>query len=325
MPPRIMPTRPGSIWNEAPVRRLPALIVAATVLAALTACSGIDADDAAERCEDAPPSVDSTALIESSGDITEAPDVSFPTPLFADTVQASELIRGDGAPVVDGEPILLRATILDGGSAAVLQQSDYAAPAGILYTVGDPAVPGLGEGLECSSVGSRVAVVTPAGDDAAGAPATVYVLDIADAFLPRATGTQQLPENDLPSVVTAPDGTPGLTIPNAAAPSDYRKAVLVLGNGATVEEDSLVVVKYTAVDWNTREVTESLWSGGSASVLDLSGDTVSAGLASAVKDQPVGSQILAVIPPGLNGVGGQPAASDATLVYVVDILGIINR
>ena len=168
MPPRIVPTRPGSIWNEAPVRRLPALIVAATVLAALTACSGIDADDAAERCEDAPPSVDSTALIESSAAITAAPDVSFPTPLFADTVQASELIHGDGAPVVDGEPILLRATILDGGGRRPsFSRATTPPPPSILYTVGDPAVPGLGDGLACATVGSRVAVVTPPADAAA--------------------------------------------------------------------------------------------------------------------------------------------------------------
>jgi peptidylprolyl isomerase len=125
----------------------------------------------------------------------------------------------------------------------------------------------------------------------------------------------------MPSVVGAPDGTPGITIPNEDAPTDYRLSVLKRGGGDVVEDDEAVVVKFTAVDWETSEVTTSTWSTGSAAILDLEGTAVSEGLRQAIAGEKIGSQILAVLPPGLAGSAEAPATS--TLVYVVDILGTV--
>lgn len=254
-----------------------------------------------------------------------APVVSFPQPMIANRVETSVMSAGTGAIIEKGQPVLVEATIVSGADGSVLQQTSYRKPGGSLFTLGDSALPDLGTGLECQRLGSRVAVVAPAAKAAkATAPAaTVFVIDVLQAFKARADGIDQIPQNDMPAVVTTPDGTPGITIPNQKAPTDFRKALLKAGTGKKTTASSNVVVKYTAVDWDAKTAHDSTWSTGSAAILSLADSTkVSAGLAKALEGQRVGSQVIAVLPPGVSGVGGAPGSG--TLVYVVDILGTIG-
>lgn len=303
------------------MRRFSALVVAASIAATLTACSGGSND-----CNSGVTSGEASSAVDAPGEVGTAPEVDFPTPLITNSVERSVLVHGDGETVKEGQPVILEATILSGADGTVLQQTAYAADGGSLFALGDQGLPALGTGLECATVGSRVAIVASGEEGAGSAPAAadsvVYVVDVVDAYPARATGADQLPVVGMPAVVTAPDGTPGLTIPNEEAPTDYRMAVLKLGEGDIVEEDDAVVVKITVVDWETEEVTQSTWETGGATIIDLSSDTVPAGLAQAVAGEQVGSQILAVVPPGLAGTPEAPGAS--TLVYVVDILGTVD-
>ncbi|MEY2849162.1 MAG: hypothetical protein RI885_1829 [Actinomycetota bacterium] len=304
------------------MRRLPALVVAAGFLATLTAC----APDLGfpEDCETAPAGA-AASTVEATGEVGEMPTVTFPSPLIAGSIESAELVRGDGVQIDDGDPVLVQATILNGGDGSVLEQTPYDG-GGSLFTVGLDAVPELSAALECASVGSRIVAVAPPADDAADQTAgasVVYVVDVLDRFASRADGVDQLPQNGMPSVVTAPDGTPGITVPSESAPADFREAVLKLGDGEEVAADSTVVAKYTAVDWDERTVTTSTWTTGTAEALQLGGTEISVGLAEAIEGKKVGSQILAVIPPSLAGSASTPAESTATLVYVVDILGIV--
>ncbi|MCU1638169.1 MAG: peptidylprolyl isomerase [Microbacteriaceae bacterium] len=303
------------------MRRFSALVVAASVTAALTACAGVGG---AAGCASSVPSGDAASIVEADSKFGSAPEVTFPTPLITRSLERSVLIQGGGETVQEGQPVILEATILNGADASVLQQTPYAADGGSLFTVGDDGLPALGPGLACATVGSRVAVVAPGGENgeaAATEDSIVYVVDVLRAYPSRATGTAQLPVVGMPSVVGAPDGTPGITIPNEDAPTDYRLSVLKRGGGDVVEDDEAVVVKFTAVDWETSEVTTSTWSTGSAAILDLEGTAVSEGLRQAIAGEKIGSQILAVLPPGLAGSAEAPATS--TLVYVVDILGTV--
>ncbi len=305
------------------MRRLSALVVAVGMLVALTACAQ-DPGFPAE-CETAP-SGRASSTVTATGDVGEAPTVSFPSPLIAASIQSTQLARGDGAEIHDGDPVLVQATIVNGVDGSVLEQTPYDG-GGSLFTVGLDAIPELSAALECSTVGSRVVAVAPPADDATDATAgasIVYVVDVLDRYPARADGVDQLPQNGLPSVVTAPDGTPGITVPAETAPDDFREAVLKLGDGEKVGADSTVVAKYTAVDWDEKTVTESTWSEGTARALQVGGQDISVGLAKALEGKRVGSQILAVIPPNLGGTAAAPAASASTLVYVVDILGVVS-
>jgi peptidylprolyl isomerase len=306
--------------NEALVRRFPALVVAASVLAALTACAP---GQAADGCESTVTGGSASATVDAPGDFGTAPEVSFPTPLITKSIERTELIAGEGEPLKYGQPVILEATILNGTDAAVLQQTAYAPEGGSLFTIGDTGLPALGAGLGCTTEGSRVAIVASAEDSAANdsPPATsdsiVYVVDVVRAFPARADGTAQLAVAGMPSVVTAPDGTPGITIPSEPAPTEARVELLRLGDGDEIREGDQVVAKLTAVDWDDESVVQSTWPTGSAAIVDLAGDSVSDGLKDAITGQTIGSQVLAVIPP-------EEGTDGATLIYVVDILGTVN-
>lgn len=306
------------------MRRISALVASLLVVTALAGCTG-----SASSC--GVTGGNASSAVEAAGDVGVAPEVSFPTPLLARTLQKSVLEPGSSAPLRDGQPVILEATILSGDDGSILQQTEYSENGGSLLTVGDSALEGLGEALECATLGSRIAVVLPAAEAATGAPgeqSIVYVVDVLRAFHSRADGAPQAPESDMPSVVTAPDGTPGITVPNEEAPTDFREAVLKLGDGPKVEDGDLVVAKLTAVDWETGDVATapaSTWSTGGSAILDLGqgADALGAGLVNTLVGATVGSQVISVVPPGLGATGEQGAAPTGTLVYVVDVLGTV--
>lgn len=302
------------------MRTFPALVVTASVLAALTACAP---GGAADGCDSTVTSGSASSIVDAPGDFGSAPEVSFPTPLITRTIERTELIAGEGELLRTGQPVIVEATILNGTDAAVLQQTAYDPEGGSLFTIGDTGLPALGAGLECTTEGARVVIVASAEDSAASdSPPSdndsiVYVVDVVRAFPARADGTAQLAVAGMPSVVTAPDGTPGITIPNEPAPTEARTALLRLGDGGEIRAGDQVVAKLTAVDWDDESVVQSTWSTGSSAIVDLNGESVSQGLKDAIIGERIGSQILAIVPPA-EGTDG------ATLIYVVDILGTVN-
>ena len=317
---------PADRRSEILVRRFMAFALAAGIVVSVSACAPGSPNASGAACGSAAPSGNSSSTILAPQDFGTAPEVKFPRPLIAKQVEASVLTVGKGEPLRSGQPVLVEATILSGADGSILQQTAYDQNGGSLFTLGDSALPELGTGLECVRMGSRVAVVAPAAEaEAAGASpaATVFVIDLIRAYKAKADGAPQIPVSGLPAVVTAPDGTPGVTIPSEKAPSDFREATLKSGSGKKITEDMNVITKYTVVSWENATVSESTWTTGSSAILDLSDSaTVSTGLKEALVGQKVGSQIIAVLPPDLNGVGG--AAGTSTLVYVVDILGLIG-
>ena len=125
----------------------------------------------------------------------------------------------------------------------------------------------------------------------------------------------------MPTDVRAPDGRPGVIIPDAAAPDELVVQTLIEGDGEVVEAGDTVRVHYTGLTWADREVFDSTWETTPAA---LSLDEVVPGFSAALEGQTVGSQVLAGIPPdqgyGDQASGAIPAGS--TLVFVIDILGV---
>ena len=313
------------------MRKTTALIAALALLGSLTACAG--ADTVAGCAPTLAPGA-ASSLVTATGVFGTAPKVKFPTPLFAKTSQVSQLIAGKGAAIGDGQPVVLDVTIINATTGTTLQKTDYSTNGGSLITTGKSTFPAVSEALKCAQVGSRIAIVGSAKDSHNGTAdaannigkddSFIYVVDVRRAFLAKANGENEIPQNGLPAVVTTADGTPGISVPNATPPASAEVALLKQGSGAAVKSGQYIVVKYTAIAWADKAVFDSTWSTHQASVIQVGSETVSAGLSKALIGKTVGSQVLAVVPPRDDVVsnGSGKAPQGATSIYVVDILGI---
>lgn len=317
------------------MRKIPALVAVGGLLLSLTACATQSAAGGSVDCQPAIAPGDASDAVSASGEIGSSPRLDVPSPLYAAENERSVITAGDGAVIGEGAPVIFQFTILNGRDGSVLQESEYGEDGGtILTATADAATnPGIEDALLCTTVGSRIAVVLSPQDSHGGQgiaqlgveadDSLVYVIDVREAFLPKADGANQLiARSDMPAVVTAPDGTPGITVPDAEAPTELVAETLKAGDGEMVEADDQVVVHYTGVLWDGGTVFDSSWQNGAPALFTLDG--IVPGLAEALEGRKVGSQVVAVIPPEL-GYGEQGSGSippGSTLVFVVDILGI---
>lgn len=295
-------------------RRVPVAIAAAALVgAALTGCS---AASAAETCWDPG---EATSQVKVSGEFAQTPDVSFPTPLYAEHSQSATAIEGDGMELTGSEVVMLDWSIFNGRTGKQIDVSDYDGAEQAL----DPTklFPGMTDAISCHTVGSRVvATVTPEdglGDKGNpiigvdGDDTLVLVIDIEKAFPSRATGTAvPVVQSGLPSVVTAPDGTPGLTIPNSAPPSDAKHALLKRGSGPELTSSSTALVQVQQASWTSQSITQSTWDNGTPSTVTVG--EAPAELKKALTGATVGSQVIAVVP-----------EDDDASIFVIDVLGTL--
>ena len=283
--------------------------------------------------------VDSISVSEILG---EKPVVNFPSPLNAETVQARVVVEGDG-PVFTGRNLVeFEFAGYNGGSGQLIQQSNFdgtETPSGFF---GPGQVPNFCEALAGAKEGSRVVAILPPEQAHSGqgvpalgvgpADAFVFVIDLKRVFMERATGSSVAPEAGFPSVVTTPEGIPGVTIPNSPAPTELKVAQLIRGEGEVVQKGQLVTMHYSGFVWESSEKFDSSWDSGQPAQFQMQDGALIEGFLSAVVGQTVGSQVIAVIPPALgygdDGVydadGKEVIPPGATLVFVIDILGISN-
>jgi hypothetical protein len=308
------------------VRKLSALLAVVIVVPTLVACSS-----PSNECLF--PSGDASSVVTAEGAIGSEPQIDMPTPVVAQRTEVSIVTEGEGKPLSDGQPARVDISIINGATGEVLEDTGYAG--GVLFAAGSEALPPVTEALECASVGSRLVVVGTAEETHNGEPlpqlgveandSLVFVVDVLDSFLPRADGTQRASENGNPAVVLAPNGQPGVTIPNTEPPAELIDTLLKEGGGDTVEEGDQVVVHYTGFTWADSEVFDTTWDSEQPRIFQLTEDSgLIEGFLTGLIDKKVGSQVLLVIPPGL-GYGEQGTESipgGSTLVFVVDILGI---
>ncbi len=326
------------------MRKLPAIVAAAGLLVSLSACS---VSASAHGCTPVFSAGGNAALVTATGTLGASPAATFPTPLVATAQPQTALTHtGDGRLVEPGDTANIQITIYDGATGNTLISTDYTSTGLRLPAItGSPAFGAL---AQCATVGSRVSAVGTA-DKLLGASAikqnkalsgvaptdtVVMIVDVTQAFLGRANGTDQLAEAGMPSIVLAPNGQPGFTFPAGKAPTDLKISTLKAGKGATVQTGDTVVVNYTGVLWaDTKTVFDSTWDRNAPATLlatsiadDKNG--VVPGFATAIVGAKVGSQVLVVIPPKY----GYPAGSapttvpdGSTMVFVIDILGIDSK
>jgi FKBP-type peptidyl-prolyl cis-trans isomerase len=305
--------------------RLPlALMATATALAVtLTGCTA--PAPAPEATAGA-----SSDLIEVTGEFGEAPRVDFPTPLSPGSTQCTELVQGDGERLIDGQQALIGLAVYNGTTGEEIQAPQgFGDEQGLPTLVGASDVVGLNKALTCASEGSRTVAVLPA-DDAFGEEGNpqfgiepddsiVLVFDVKRAFLPRAIGTPQLTRDGFPAVVLAPDGRPGITVPDEDPFESTEVELLKQGHGEEVESGDQVVVHYTGVSWEEGTVLDgSTWAQGGPTAIVVGDDAAAQGspsFAGSLEGVTVGSQVGIAVPAD---EAGNPAA-----FYVVDVLGVV--
>lgn len=317
------------------VRKTPAAVSGLAVLAlaalALVGCSA-GAPAACDRPAVSDPAV--MDLITVSGDADEAPEIDIPTPLRLVEGGYHDVITGEGTPLTAPSQLsVLDITLVNGATGETIVQAPSETDLTAVFPTSaiTDIIPAFESALQCATEGSRVVVALAPGDMSADLmtrfglaedDSAVAVIDVRKVYLPRAEGTLQFNSgNGLPSISRAPDGRPGISFPDAAAPTDLVIQTLIKGDGDIVTGDAPVRVHYSGAVWGADETFDSSWDGEGRS---LTLDGVVPGFAAALEGQTVGSQVMVVVPPdqgyGDQAQGSIPAGS--TLVFVIDILGL---
>ncbi|MDN3444028.1 hypothetical protein [Microbacterium sp. APC 3901] len=283
----------------------------------LTGCASAPsfAGDVCDREAASTASVKDSVSVE--GEVGETPDVTVYSPVKGDSTSFADVIVGEGNTLTStSQPMVLDIAFYGGESGEKLYESEFNGDASRVHSISYWAErsAGLETVLECATGGSRiVAVLTPEDFGEANVEAfglakdenVVAIVDLQDVYLARAEGASQFNDaRGLPSVVRAPDGTPGVIIPDSDAPTEAVTETLIKGDGAKVEKDSTVVTNIMAVGWDDKTVTSSSW-GAEPNIGPAANELVGA---------TVGSQLLVVVPEA----DGNPATA-----IVVDILGIV--
>jgi hypothetical protein len=311
------------------VLRIPAaLSVLGLTALALVGCAS-SASSAGAGCSAQATSSQALALVEASG-AEGSPSVSLSAPVYLEETAVTVETVGDGRRVTSDEQDVQFTVAMANGATGqeILTSGTQVTPVsgwGENYR-------GIAKMLMCATEGSRLIGAMPYDDMTEEAASSLgleegqvaaVVLDLQKVYPAAADGEPQYNDRGgMPSVVLAPNGAPGIIIPDVDAPTDLAVEVLKKGDGPEVGEGDSIRLKYTGVTWDDSEVFDSTWEDGASVALSLDG--VVEGFAQALEGATVGSQILAVIPPelgyGEQGSGAIPGG--ATLVFVIDVLGI---
>lgn len=275
-----------------------------------------------------------------SGSLGTSPVIDFPTPFVGrDASVATVIAAEDSATIItDGFYVDFEATVYAGADQAILTATTYgqdSAPPQRLAVASGTNM--LSDAFLCQREGERFTLTGTTEDifgDVGGSglnplDTVVVVFDVLKVFPRAASGMPQLGQDGMPAVTTAPDGRPGIAVPNTEPPANLRISTLIKGNGDVVTEGQTVVAHYLGVIWGGA-VFDSTWEANrpadlvAQSVIDNAGVGVVPGFAAALVGQTVGSRVIVSIPPSEGYPAGQEPTSipaNSTMIFVVDILG----
>ncbi len=307
------------------MRKFPALLtVLGLATLTLAGCASVGAPDCTRP---APADAALQGQFDIAGEPGSSPSVSFDTPFHVDEAATWETVDGAGTPITsESQLVALDVALYDGTTGRRLVATAFDGDQSRVFTITDwsATFPDFATLLNCASEGSRVAIALPYDGLAAETAealgmgegdAALAVVDVNKVFLARATGTTVFNDaHNLPTVVRAPNGQPGIIVPDAPPPTDIVVQTLIRGDGPALTADDTVRVNYTSVPFEVAgDVLDTTWGRAPASV--SVGTAATPGFTEALTGQTVGSQVLLVVPADQSG-------SDEAVVYVIDILGV---
>lgn len=322
------------------VKKVIALVSASLLLAGCAAAESTESPaptetTAAFGCEpySGGEQVESVSVAENFG---VKPEASFPTPLEGDGIQTKILVAGDGPKISGSQQVLLHFAAYNATTGDELQSSEFGSDQVIPQMLAPGAQPDFCHALSGATGGSRVAVLLDPANAHGGAgipslavsetDSVLFVFDIVDVLLARAEGEAKPAEAGFPTVILAPSGQPGLQIPNTDAPAEFKRSILIEGDGEEIVIGDTVSVHYSGFLWSDGTQFDSSWTKGQPAQFGVSTDSVIEGFVKSLEGVKVGSQVIAIIPPEL-GYGDQAQGSippGSTLIFVIDVLGILG-
>lgn len=257
------------------------------------------------------------------------PEVTWKTQMTSDKQVTKTLTTGDGAEVKDGDQVLTHIWI-GNGFTQKKAFSTYDAGKPETVTVDDKLSPVFADAIKGHTLGSRVAVTTPA-DKAFGPSgnpqmnignkdAVLVIIDLISIHTPPKP--VDVPNDQLPSLITGKNGPVALDfkgVPKPKAGGDLLRSVLREGKGATVTSDMTVTANYLGQVYGAKKPFDESYS---KQPVPFSLSQVVKGWTLGLSGLTVGTRVLLQIPPDL-GYGDQGQANippGSTLYFVVDIL-----
>lgn len=312
-------------------RRLLALLLALLLGVTLAAC-GEDGDDG-DGSDEAGSGLDSLSI---EGEVGSEPEVTFDGQLDVDQVTSDVVAEGDGEQIEGGDQVLAHIWI-GNGFTQEKAFSTYDGKQPQVLTVDEKNLSELFlAGLEDQSVGSRVAVAASAetafgesGNPQLGIgnkDSVVAVIDVLSVIPEGPQGDQQKAPAWAPSLEGEETAPTGLDFGGTPEPSGkLREAVLVAGDGETVEKGQTIAVDYLGQVYGAEQpFDESYTKQPTAFPIGVGG--VVKGWDQALVGQTVGSRMMLAIPPelgyGKQGNEGAGIKGTDTLYFVVDILAV---
>jgi len=258
------------------------------------------------------------AAVSLSGEAGEAPEVDFEAPLVVSAPTSRLVSEGNGEEVGAEDNVTLHLVVFNGADGTEVS-STYGNGPDALF-LGDPTIyPEIVDVLVGGGVGSRSLFAIPA----EGGGSTLMAFEVMGSSQPleRAEGTPVEPADGLPAITLDDAGEPSMTPVDGDAPTELVVQPLIEGDGEEVAAGQTVIVNYRGWLWDG-EAFDSSWQRGAPFTFPVGQGRVIEGWDTGLQGQPVGSQLLLVIPPDL-GYGDEDTASipgGSTLVFVVDIL-----
>lgn len=263
------------------------------------------------------------------------PTLKAPTPFVVKETGKVVLTKGTGTVVAQGQRVTVDYAGYNGTDGNQFDSS-FGGKARSFILDETLTLPGLVKGVVGSTIGSRLLLAIPPddaygtqGQAAAGIGPTDTILVVVDvksakSVLTRATGTAVAAKAGLPTVTLSSSGKPTITLPAGKPPTSLAVQPLVVGTGPKVGKGQDITVHYTGVIWPGGKQFDSSWDRGQPATFGIGQGQVITGWDEGLVGQPIGSQVLLVIPPdkgyGAEGRPGGGIKGTDTLVFVVDIL-----
>jgi peptidylprolyl isomerase len=299
--------------------RLMAVVVASVLL--LTACT-----NGAETTSSPSVTVGDVSMISVGPSDTLAPSIAWPNDVDFTSIQSKVVWQGDGAELVDGQPLLLDMYIESLETGEVFENTYDGLPRSFLLApelLGDD----IYNVLLKARVGTRVLSIAPPVGAFDNEPTIVIVIDV----LPdHAVGERLEVADPLPQVSATGTGEPQITPnPDGVYPPDLTITTLVQGDGAQIVPGSYIVAQIKAVygadgeedgvSWKAGDVRQTSWLPEQAPFEGQLGvGKQLRALDEGLIDQTAGSQVMLIAPEEWAYPG------EGTLIYVIDILDVWN-
>ncbi|WP_460703722.1 FKBP-type peptidyl-prolyl cis-trans isomerase [Myceligenerans halotolerans] len=260
----------------------------------------------------------SQAPLDVDGTPGQVPQLTYDKPFDVLRPGSRTVWPGTGEQLERDGPVLLNIYAEDGRDGAELQNTFRSAPAP--YTMTESSLGNhLFDALRGKRAGARVMLMER--DTAEGEEVPVVL--VVDVLPTRASGTELSdPPAGLPRVDRDELGAPTVRIPRGAEPPrDLEVVPLIQGRGPQVSKGQVITVELHAVTWAGGTVVESTWEEGAPPRSAQVGiGALIEGWDAGLVQQPVGSQVMLVVPPGMAYAGTENPLAGETLVYVIDIL-----